>query len=228
VNRKGKALDRFGRDLEILFNKIHLDLDKEQGRKLMKLKARLERLYRQALVKINHSVMELICAKYLIKRGYSIDAERTLDEALVCDLYCVKGDGVLIVEVETGFTPPEHALDPHSYNRARIASKIARYSKFSGRFGLATPAYNILQIPPVFIRPSRQRADLEVEEVKNLCDKYYTRPPMTLEEIQNARLQVIYVLDVDNARVLETDPQEYDRLISSLPLASTVQGSSLV
>jgi hypothetical protein len=30
---------------------------------------------------------------------------------LVCDLFAKKGDGDTIIEIETGFTPPDHALD---------------------------------------------------------------------------------------------------------------------
>ena len=48
-----------------------------------------------------------------------------MTDILVCDVFATKGDGEAIVEIETGFTPPEHALDPTSYYVARIASKIS-------------------------------------------------------------------------------------------------------
>ena len=47
-------------------------------------------------------------------------------------LFGKKGDGTAIIEIETGFTPPEHALDTVDYYAARIVSKIARYSKYCG------------------------------------------------------------------------------------------------
>ena len=73
---------------------------------------RLVELYKRNLVKINHSTMELVCAKHLIRYGYSVDVEKQLTDILVCDVYAEKGEGVAIVEIETGFIPPEHALDP--------------------------------------------------------------------------------------------------------------------
>ena len=54
--------------------------------------------------------MELVCAKHLIEFGYTVDVEDWFD-ILVCDVFASKGDGEAIVEIETGFIPPEHALD---------------------------------------------------------------------------------------------------------------------
>src|SRR4029453_16209889 len=94
------------------------------------VKFRLIDLYKKNIVKINHSAMELVCARHLIRYGYNVDVEKQLTNILVCDFHANKGDGEAIVEIETGFIPPEHALDPLSYYVARLASKIARYSKF--------------------------------------------------------------------------------------------------
>src|ERR671924_2209403 len=127
------------------------------------VKYRVIELYKRNIVKINHSAMELVCAKHLIHYGYSVDVEKQLTDILVCDLHATKGDGEAIVEIETGFIPPEHALDPLSYYSARIASKIARYSKFANQFVLATPPVSILSIPKVFGRPPRYRKQEEVE-----------------------------------------------------------------
>jgi hypothetical protein len=38
---------------------------------------------------------------------------------------------------------------------------------------------------------------------------YYTNPPVTLEEIRNARIHSIYVVDVEKIRVKEWDIHEY-------------------
>jgi hypothetical protein len=39
------------------------------------VKSRLIDLYSRNLVKINHSAMELVCAKHLIHYGYRVDVE---------------------------------------------------------------------------------------------------------------------------------------------------------
>jgi hypothetical protein len=180
------------------------------------VKYRLIDLYKRNIVKINHSAMELVCAKHLIHYGYNVDVERQLSDILVCDLYATKGDGEAIVEIETGFIPPEHALDPLSYYYARIASKIARYSKFASKFVLATPPVSILPIPRIFGRPPRDRRQDEIERVKLLCDKYYKNPPVTFNQILNGRLHMIYIINIDAAGVIEMDVESYFEAVANM------------
>jgi hypothetical protein len=172
------------------------------------LKEELFALYDRNIVKINHSVMELICAQYLIKNGFNAQIEYDID-GLSADVYATKGYGSLIVEVETGFVPPDHALDPVTYLKARVASKITRYSSYANKFVLATTPYYIIQIPPSITKPPRFRTPKEVNNIKNLCDIYYKNPPVSHEEIRNARLHSIYVIDVENASIREWDINEY-------------------
>jgi hypothetical protein len=153
--------------------------------------------------------MELVCAKYLIQKGYEVQLEYPLNELLTCDLYAIKGLGNLIVEVETGFIPPENALAPLTYTSARLASKIIRYSSFAGKFALGVPPHYILPFPRALAKPPRNRADWEIIQIKKLVDAYYQRPPVTIEEIRNARIQEIYIIDVDWAKVQEIDPETY-------------------
>ena len=202
-------MKKFDRDLGILLARLNKNTDKETEKKLNRLKDRLIHLNEENVVKINHSVMELVCAKHLILKGYEVDVERPLEGGLTCDLYGVKGYGTLIVEVETGFVPPDHALDPTTYCKARIASKITRYGNHSDKFALGVPPYYILQIPPALTRPPRGRKSEELKEIKSRCDLYYKNPPVSLDEIRNARLHTIYVIDVDGVTVQEVDPSAY-------------------
>jgi hypothetical protein len=173
------------------------------------LKDWLVKLHNENLVKINHSVMELVTAKHLIEKGYEIQIEYPLNELLNCDLYGIKGLGNIVVEIETGFIPPENALQPLTYTSARLASKIIRYSSFAGKFALGVPPHYILPFPRVLAKPPRNRTDLEIEQIKALCDAFYSKPPVTLEEIRNARIHEIYIIDVDRSRITEIDPETY-------------------
>lgn len=170
---------------------------------------RLVDLYKHNLVKINHSVMELVCAKHLIEFGYTVDVERRLTDILVCDVFATKGDGEAIVEIETGFTPPEHALDPTSYYVARIASKISRYSKYASKFVLATTPVSILPIPHLFRFPVRARRAEEIHRLKLVCDSYYKDPPIETDDILNGRLHMIYIIDIDEGEIREMDVETY-------------------
>ena len=202
--------DKFEQDLTMLTSRLTSDmLNEEMRNKLVSLKDWLLQLQKENVVKINHSVMELVCAKYLIQKGYDVEIEHALNELLTCDLFSTKGYGNLIVEVETGFIPPDHALDPLTYLSARLASKIIRYSSFAGKFALGVPQHYVLHFPRALAIPPRRRTAADVEFIKKLCDKYYQNPPVTEEEIRNARIQEIYIIDVDRAKVVEIDPEAY-------------------
>ena len=200
---------KFEQDLTILLSRLTRDSEKEVENKLNMLKDWLIKLHKENIVKINHSVMELVCAKYLIQKSYEVQIEYPLNEILTCDLYAIKGYGNLIVEVETGFIPPENALAPLTYTSARLASKIIRYSSFAGKFALGVPPHYILPFPRALAKPPRNRTDQEIMQIKKLCDAYYQKPPVALEEIRNARIQEIYIIDVDRAKVQEIDPEAY-------------------
>ncbi|MEM2082990.1 MAG: hypothetical protein QXP60_00815 [Nitrososphaerota archaeon] len=210
--------DKFELDLEEIVYKIFLRANSKTQNIINNLKEKLIELHKKNMVKISHSVMELVCAKYLIEKGYEIiDIEHKLNELLVCDIYGLRGEGDLIVEIETGFIPPEGALKPSIYSIARIISKIARYSVFSNKFALGTPPYYILMIPELFFKPIRERSLKEALELKKICDIYYRNPPIEAEDIRKARLHTIYVIDVDNLKTIEIDPENYmDNYISRL------------
>jgi hypothetical protein len=200
---------KFENDLTALLSKLTKDTDREAENKLNVLKDWLIKLQRENVVKINHSVMELVCAKYLIQKEYDVQIEYPLSEILTCDLYAVKGLGNLVVEIETGFIPPENALAPLTYTSARLASKIVRYSSFAGKFALGVPPHYVLPFPSALAKPPKNRTDEEVEKIKKLCDAYYQKPPVTLEGIRNAHIQEIYIIDVDRLKVQEIDPEAY-------------------
>lgn len=216
-------LERFTADVTNLSGKMTLGESDEIIKRMDFVKFRLIELYKRNIVKINHSAMELVCARHLVRYGYAVDVERQLNDILICDLYATKGEGEAIVEIETGFIPPEHALDPLSYYSARVASKIARYSKFANQFVLATPPVSVLPIPKIFRRPPRDRAREDVKKVKELCDRYYRNPPISSSEILNSHLHMIYIINVDQGKVTEMDVDSYFDAIEGM-VSSTFLG----
>lgn len=212
--------DEFQEDLNILLSKLILDTSGGVVKQLTELKDHLVQLHNENIVKINHSVMELVCAKHLVEKGYEVQIEHPLEESLTCDLYATKGEGTLIVEIETGFVPPEHALDPQEYIEARIASKIIRYSYHAGKFALGMPPHYLLQFPVVFGQPPRTRKTEDLKVIKTLCDLYYRNPPVTLEEIRNARLHVVYIIDVDGVATREVEPEAYSQKVESFLISA--------
>lgn len=216
-------LFRFTADVSSLSERMTKNSSAEVIDRLDFVRNRLVDLYKRNLVKINHSVMELVCAKHLIEFGYSVDVERRLTEILVCDVFASKGDGEAIVEIETGFIPPEHALDPTAYYVARIASKISRYSKHANKFVLATTPVSILPIPNLFRFPVRARRNDEIKKLKLVCDNYYKDPPIEVDDILNGRLHMIYIIDIDEGKIREMDVETYfDELQIAFDLSTSI------
>jgi hypothetical protein len=218
-------VDLFTADLDGLSTKMTSGERDELVQRMNFVKYRLIELYKKNLVKINHSVMELVCARHLIRYGYAVDVEKQLTDILVCDLHGRKGNGDTVVEIETGFVPPDHALDPLSYYYARVASKIARYSRFANQFVLATTPVSILPIPEMYRRPPRDRKNEEITKLKRVCDKYYRNPPITEEEIVNGRIHMIYIIDIDQGNVIEMDVESYFESVRLMtPISSIIYG----
>ncbi len=207
---------RFRADLYELAARACANDDQDVRSKVFGIADVLVNLYRKNLVKINHSALELVCAHALVKQGYEVKVEHGLDKTLVCDVMGIRGDGPLIVEIETGFIPPEAALEPSAYARSRIASKIARYSRFAGKFALGTTPSYILDLPDFFVKPPRARSGEEAIRIKSLTDVRYNKPPISVGDLIEARLHMIFVIDVDSASIMEVDPETYVTTASEL------------
>jgi hypothetical protein len=214
---------RFEKDLSQLTRMLSEGEEKETRERLVLAKHRLLKLRKEDRVKINHSVLELLCAKTLITKGFDVEIEHPLAHDLVCDIYGKGRGSTLIVEIETGFVPPTYALSPLSYCTARIASKMARYSRHADRFAFGTTPSNILPLPAIFQEPPGRRSAEELLKVKALCDIYYRHPPITVDQMVRAELDSIYVIDLDNLKVRELSPHAYIRSVASLPFAETVR-----
>jgi hypothetical protein len=203
-------LEKFRNDVYDMTEKLSANLQEKDLPKLNYVRQQLIEMYQKNLVKINHSILELICASNLISRGYHVEVEKDVSEILVCDLFAKKGGGNTIIEIETGFTPPEHAMDTIDYFTARIMSKIARYSQHCTKFSLASPATGILPIPKIFLLPPNARKKEDVQKIKDHC-------------ILHARLHSVYLINIDGGFVKELDPQGYVDLTNDLLSRSEIQ-----
>lgn len=215
-------LEKFRNDVYEITDRLSSQISQEDLPKLNFVRQKLIEMYQENLVKINHSVLELICAANLISHGYSVDVEKKISDILVCDIFAQKGDGTTIIEIETGFTPPEHALDTVDYYSARIMSKIARYSQHCSKFSLATPVIGLLPIPKLFLTPPNMRKKQDVDIIKEHCDKFYKNPPIKHEEIFNAHLHSIFLINIDKDFAKELDPDAYVELTKDLMSKSEV------
>ncbi|MEM0328844.1 MAG: hypothetical protein QXW02_00455, partial [Nitrososphaerota archaeon] len=84
-------------------------------RRIGEIAERLIALHGENRIKINHSIMEYVLAAYLASKGYRVELEHPLANDLVADVIAWRNGESMIIEVETGFTSPENALDPQAY-----------------------------------------------------------------------------------------------------------------
>src|SRR3989304_7355461 len=215
-------LEKFRNDVYGVTDKLSKNLKETDLPKLNYVRQQLIEMYQKNLVKINHSVLELICASNLIIRGHSVEVEKQISDILVCDIFAKKGGGTTIVEIETGFTPPDHAMDTIDYFTARIMSKIARYSQHCSKFSLATPVIGLLPIPKIFLIPPHSRDKNDIIKAQSLCNRYYKNPPIEYNEILNARLHSVYLIHIDKGFAKELDPCNYVELTEKLQEKSEV------
>ena len=216
-------LKKFSNDIFVMSEKLSKNLKENDIPKLNYVGQQLIGMYKKNLVKINHSILELICASNLISRGFTVDVEKDVSDILVCDIFAKKGGGNNIIEIETGFTPPEHAMDTIDYFSARIMSKIARYSQHCSKFSLATPVVGLLPISKIFLLPPNARKKEDVQKIKDLCDRYYKNPPIEYDDILNAHLHSIYLINIDKGFAKEIDPHGYVDLTNDLLERSEVE-----
>ena len=215
-------VEKFQDDVYAITELLSKNLSPELTPKLNSVRQNLIEYYKKNLVKINHSVLELICAAELISHGFSVDVEKSISDILVCDLFGKKDGTTAIIEIETGFTPPEHALDTVDYYAARIISKIARYSKYCEKFSLATPVVNMLPMSEIFLLPPNARNLDDVKKLKKLCDRFYKNPKIDLDDIQNAHIHSVYLINTDKGFAKELDPQLYLQMTKQLMKQSEI------
>ena len=55
-----------------------------------------------------------------------------------------------------------------------------------------------------------------MEQVKLLCNKYYRNPPVSLNQILNGRLHIIYIINIDEGKVIEMDVESYLQAIGNM------------
>jgi len=216
-------LEKFRNDVYDMTEKLSKNLKENDIPKLNYVRQQLIEMYQKNLVKINHSILELICASNLISHGYAVEVEKDVSDILVCDIFAKKGGGNTIIEIETGFTPPEHAMDTVDYYAARIMSKIARYSQHCSKFSLATPVIGVLPISKLFLLPPNARKKDDINKVKDLCDRYYKDPQIKYDDILNAHLHSIYLINIDKGFAKEVDPQGYFDLTEKILGKSEVE-----
>ncbi len=59
-------------------------------------------------------------------------------------------------------------------------------------------------------------SESEIKKVKTLCDRFYKNPPIAYDDIVNAKLNSVYLINIDKNFAKEIDPVKYHELTMSI------------
>ena len=208
------------------------DLDENSSTKLRRIGRRLVRIRKErGEISYSHSVYEVGISAYLLSKGFEgvevekeVGVERELikkrivERKLIIDVYALKNNLIRGIEVETSWVPTTRAKIPVGYRSGKEIGKIARYgsrinlnlpSDKEYEFGLALPPFYILNHHCKFFTEEKR----DVEKLKNIVDRFYSRPHIPLINFTTAWLHKIYIVYVDEFKVIEMDAKDYFSLL---------------
>ena len=74
----------------------------------------------------------------------------------------------------------------------------------------------MMPINKIFLNPPSQRSPVEIKKIKSHCDIHYKNPPIEYEDILNAKLDSVYLINIDKGFAKEVNPASYYSLTSSI------------
>jgi len=111
-------LEKFRDDIYSITERLAATQTEKNKSRLNFVRQRLIELYQKNLVKINHSVLEIICASNLIKYGYTVDVERSL--CIGCCSCETIAPTVFAVDKTTRMNPKSHVINKDGATSERI------------------------------------------------------------------------------------------------------------
>ncbi len=196
------------RSLRERLKELENDLDEYKTRGLRNVERHLE----MSNVSMLHADLQLILSKHLIKDGYRALVESPI-KSFICDIVALRDSEKFNIEIETGL----YNIRDRDFNmeamirekRARTISKAARYSHLSYSFGFGVPPNYSIQMPREFSRLPEERRNDKIAELKGICDAYYRNPPISYEQIKNAVVDFIFIIDPINSTVTKKSTKDY-------------------
>ncbi len=119
-----------------------------------------------------HAILQFIVALDLYKRGFDVSVEEPVDGGFKADVYAECPTGRVIVEIETGYIPPDRIHGLEEFLDAKIAFKAIAYSIYADLFILATPSHIRLPIPQELLKPIELREAEDITIIRELALRY--------------------------------------------------------
>ena len=198
-------MDKVTRDFEIIYEKVSSCYGNSSS---------LEEIYRKLLglskigvLNINHSVLQLILSGYLLSKGFRVYVEVEVQGG-VMDIYAIKGKDIGI-EVETGYVPPNNAIDPEEFLMGRLSLKTVKYSNIVSEFYIAVPSFYIPPIPRELLLDPNERSEEEVRNIMRLIRKYSKTPDITINDVKTSKINGIITINTKDMKINIIDNKNF-------------------
>lgn len=149
-----------------------------------------------------HALLQFIVALDLHLRGFDVFVEERVGGGFIADVYGEGPQGVVVVEVETGFVPRDRLDRLEEYLASRVAFKAAAYSLGVDAFIVAFPRHVSVSIPSCLLKPLEDREPGDVEAIRRLIEAYDPRRASRIGwRAHMARVDGVAFISVDRAKV---------------------------
>jgi len=149
-----------------------------------------------------HAMLQFLVALDLHRRGFDVSVEEPVDGGFKADVYAESPMGRVIVEVETGYVPPDRMYELEGFLEAKIAFKAVAYSAYTDLFIVATPSHMSLSIPGELLKPIESRDVRDVIAIRELALRYdKARASRVLWRAHVSRVDGLAYINVSDRKV---------------------------
>jgi len=149
-----------------------------------------------------HALLQFIVAMDLYSRGFDVSVEEPVDGGFKADVYAEGPQGSVIVEIETGYVPPDKVRVLEEFLEAKVAFKAVAYSPYADLFIVAAPSHVRLLVAPELLKPVEDRDILDVMVIRDLASRYdRARASRILWRAPLSRVDGIASINVSNLKV---------------------------
>jgi len=166
-------------------------------------------------VSINHVLAELLIYHYLLGQGYSyVSIEESVGMAR-CDVYAIKEEFNICIEIDFYSVPQDFVLNRTKYILARHIRKLIQIVKSNIRAAIfAYPYGSIPLVPLELIKPIDSRSKKKIVELVSSIREMLPLDNSDVDYLMRVEIHSIYIFDIDTGKVYELTPSEAEYLIT--------------
>uniref|UniRef100_A0A7C5UT11 Uncharacterized protein n=1 Tax=Ignisphaera aggregans TaxID=334771 RepID=A0A7C5UT11_9CREN len=166
-------------------------------------------------VSINHVLAELLIYYYLLRQGYSYVSIEESVGIVRCDVYAVKEEFNICIEIEFYSVPQDFVLNRTKYILARHIRKLIQIAKSNIKAAVfAYPYGSIPLVPLEIMKPIDNRSKKKIVELVSSIREMLPLDNSDIDYLMKVEIHSIYIFDIDTGKIYELTPSEAEYLIT--------------